>query len=703
MTTRRPSSPANASLRSRVAIVAVVLLGFALRLYQLGAPSLDLAELALVSPALQGLWAAITSAPTLRGAGLLDAVLTWAALQCAQADFVARLPAAFIGALTVALLYRLGATTINRPTGALAALLLALAPLHLRASQTAAHYALLTGLAVASTLALIVALRRNRRRDWTVYAALLAAALSSHIAAAMLVTPQGLVVLLYPWRAAGSHRPAAVRRRFLLSVVSAVVLVLPWWLFSVPWLANPLPIAGAALVPGSASAWWTRWITGGANAGRPALLPWLYAALALVGLVGGLRQPPWRLPTLLIGLPLAAAPVFVVWAQQRTGASAAVQQTSFLLPFILLLVSLGATRVARLAGEALDRRSLAGARFAEGVITLVLALTLVVPLWPATVQALRAERPDWRNALAFIAANVGPDDAVVAPGVPGVTLHRYWPEYARWLRHARSTAEVQMVGQTAPAVWVVISREARNSAPGLRAMLRAAGALMLDWGPELAVYYWQPGRSLNDAFAASLRWTPPRNPAVLERLAYIYADANMPDAAASTARQAAALAGTRQAASRFEELRGSIWRRFGDREQAIAAYQQALMLWPDNHEALVRLGEQLLMRNRVDEAAVYLERAARLDPASYWAQRLLGEARARQGRFDEALPLLRRAVTAQPEEPGAYYPLGDVLAAVGNTMDAIAAFERYLSLTPDGPRADEVRRRLAELQAKATE
>lgn len=698
MTTLRPASQANASLRSQTTVAAILLLGFALRLYRLDAPSLDLVELALVSPVVQGLSAAITSAPALRGASPLDAVLTWAALQTAQADFVARLPAAFIGALTVALLYRLGASAINRSTGALAALLLALAPLHLRASHTAGYYALLTALAVLSTLALIIALRRNRRRDWVVYAVALAAGLYTHNAAATLLATQSLVVLLYPWRAAGSDQPTAVRRRFVFSVMAALAAVLPWLLFAGLQRGGSLPVAGAAVGSGSTPAGWAQWIMGADNAdGTVAAMPWLYAALAFGGLVAGLARRQWRLPTLLIGLPLLAAPLLVGWT------AATALQLVFLLPFFLLLVSLGVTTLAQLIGNARSHSAVRGARLDGAAVVLVLTLALVIPLGPAVAQTLAAPRSDWRHALAFIAANAGPDDALVAPGVPAATLGHYLPGYAKWLREVHSVAEVQTVGQAAPAVWAVVSREVPNAVPGLRSALRAAGALPLDFGPDLAVYYWQPGRSLTDVLATSLRWTPPHNPATLERLAYAYADANIPEAAASAARQAAALADTRQAASRYEELRGSIWRSFGDREQAIAAYQQALALWPDNLEALVRLGEQLLVSNRVDEAATYLERAARLDPASYWAQRLLGEARARQGRFDAALPLLNAAVAARPDEPAPYYRLGDVLAAMGNNADAIAAFERYLALAPDGPRADEVRQRLVELRGGAAE
>jgi tetratricopeptide (TPR) repeat protein len=101
----------------------------------------------------------------------------------------------------------------------------------------------------------------------------------------------------------------------------------------------------------------------------------------------------------------------------------------------------------------------------------------------------------------------------------------------------------------------------------------------------------------------------------------------------------------------------------------------------DVHAAHV-LGRALLMQNRVDEAIVPLERAARRsdDPA---IRTLLAEALAAVGRSNEALDQLREATARRPPFPPAFLQYAARLARIGRFDEAIAVLESGLALTPD--------------------
>ena len=178
------------------AALAVVILGFALRLYRLGVPSLWLDELGQASVASLGLSSAIAGARLHQGAAPFDYILTWIALQVAHNDFVVRMTAALWGTLTLALVFQLGKQVFGASTGLLAALLMAVAPLAVRYSQEARFYALFACLTVASTLALMAALHRNSLRSWVIYTALLVVSLYSHYYTVLLVLVQGISVIM---------------------------------------------------------------------------------------------------------------------------------------------------------------------------------------------------------------------------------------------------------------------------------------------------------------------------------------------------------------------------------------------------------------------------------------------------------------------------------------------------------------------------
>lgn len=93
------------------------------------------------------------------------------------------------------------------------------------------------------------------------------------------------------------------------------------------------------------------------------------------------------------------------------------------------------------------------------------------------------------------------------------------------------------------------------------------------------------------------------------------------------------------------------------------------------------LGRALLLQNRIDEAIVPLQKAARRseDPVT---ETLLASALASAGRSGEAIEQLRLAIARRPPYPPAFTELGGQLNKLGRIEESIAVFESGLALAP---------------------
>jgi tetratricopeptide (TPR) repeat protein len=144
-------------------------------------------------------------------------------------------------------------------------------------------------------------------------------------------------------------------------------------------------------------------------------------------------------------------------------------------------------------------------------------------------------------------------------------------------------------------------------------------------------------------------------------------------------------------------------------EQAIAAYQKALELKPDDAAYFNNYGIALAKAKKVDEAQEALGKAAELDPTNagkYFYN--LGAILTNMGQTDGAGEAFRRAIEANPNYAEAQYQYGIYLVskaqvgADGSVTPAEGtreAFAKYLELQPNGPFAESARSMLDSLQA----
>ena len=209
-------------------LLLVMLLGFGLRVYHLGAQELRGDETFGYFFSLQTYANIVRATLALREphpvAGYFIEKL-WLTL-AGDSEFALRFVSAWWGALAVALLYRLGRRLgLGAGVSALAALLLAVSPYALWHSQDARMYTISLTLTLASTWLAFEAVQCRRWLYWIAYVAVTWLALQTHYFAFFVILAQNTYFIclgLLVWR-----RPARVLE-WILAQLSLGLLVLPW-------------------------------------------------------------------------------------------------------------------------------------------------------------------------------------------------------------------------------------------------------------------------------------------------------------------------------------------------------------------------------------------------------------------------------------------------------------------------------------------
>lgn len=376
-----------------------------------------------------------------------------------SSETVVRLPSAIAGVLTLPVIFWVGLRTFGQRVALFATGLLAISPYHVWYSQEAKMYTIAVLMTLLSTAFLIEALQRNERRWWIGYVVITSLSFYFHVTTVLIFAAQSLFFVLTWRRWPGRGRP------WLLSVA---VLTLPY-----------LPIAAWAgrVVLGAANTWQpkvTLWEMTGITATKFAVNradlvtelrgTWLYATLALVGVVGGglagwagkgrdsVRPARW---VLLFGGLVAVSLIgfYLLTFRQPLFND---RYLIMALPSYLLLVALG-LRVA-------ERRA--------WPLAALLMVALVAYAWVPLRDINRSEvtqKEDWRPAYTLIAGQAEPDDLVlVHPGYL-VTTFEYYAQHIEGLDQLAVTTipSFRVEGFDAHQMAIFVRRDA----PGERVWL----------------------------------------------------------------------------------------------------------------------------------------------------------------------------------------------------------------------------------------
>ena len=116
-------------------------------------------------------------------------------------------------------------------------------------------------------------------------------------------------------------------------------------------------------------------------------------------------------------------------------------------------------------------------------------------------------------------------------------------------------------------------------------------------------------------------------------------------------------------------------------KDAIAAYQRAADLEPEDVDTLRALAQALLNDNELDAALKQYKDINEADPDDVATLVHICEIQRRQGKFDDALATIRKAVKKDPENLEAGYNEGLLLDHLGHFDEAVQVDEKMVELT----------------------
>ena len=123
-------------------------------------------------------------------------------------------------------------------------------------------------------------------------------------------------------------------------------------------------------------------------------------------------------------------------------------------------------------------------------------------------------------------------------------------------------------------------------------------------------------------------------------------------------------------------------------QQAVATWNQALRLSPDDAKAHNSLGVALSATGRTADAAAEYRKAMELEPDYADSYTNLGILDAQAGDLEQSIPLLQKALELSPWDAKAYSNLANALAGAGRLEESISYSRKAVQLKPDDPEAN---------------
>jgi hypothetical protein len=414
----------------------------ALRLHALGAPSAafydELTTLArALAPTLGDVVRAVRwqYPPYIDFQPPLYYCIVHAFLGLGHTDFLARLPAALSGALSVPMLYLVGRRLGGRAVGLFAAAALAVNLHHIDASQQTRLYAFY-GMASLGTLWALLracdAAPGRRAWTWGLCGLFLAMGLyTSYLAVTWLPVIAGITGLAYFWPGAGAPegKTASLKRAVLygcaLACAAALLAFAPWYA-ATSGLRGYLLVAAAPHRPPLALAFLRTLDVFSSQyaafTGRPEL-PWLLGIPVGLGLVVGLCT---RRRAAVVALFWCAALFLPVWFKAN-----AVHhfQPRYVLPCLFALLVLAGLFPAALCDRLPRNRP---GRVLRLLLPVALGLALALPSLPVYPFYYRRDDSRLKTLAAYLRDKAGPGVALDFAGSAPPWTRFYFDAFVHW-------------------------------------------------------------------------------------------------------------------------------------------------------------------------------------------------------------------------------------------------------------------------------
>ncbi len=393
-------------------ILTITLLGFGLRLYDLGSDSLWYDEILTVRTAkrnLAGIW---TFQKEVSDHPPLLYVLTHLALKLGHSDFAMRLPQALLGTVAIPLVYRLGHVWWKPRVGLWGALLMALSPFHIRYCQEARHYVPLATMSLASLFFLHQGLTRRDKVWWWAFVAATAMSFYTHYASFIVLA----VEMAFAAFVLGRAWVRARQRRSRISV-----LALASWLGAstllaavlyAPWIPSALGHLGQNLGTEAARATAIDvpigdWVGNAFHAfGADRITAFLFGGLCLAGWGDSMRRRAWERAWLILAWLVGP---FLLTRLMDVSRYPFPKYVIYVLPIYLLSVAAGGDALI----GALARTWTSARRRVSIPLAAMAALLLAVASVPAIGQVYAHVERDWKGAVQYLSGVASEGDVFV--------------------------------------------------------------------------------------------------------------------------------------------------------------------------------------------------------------------------------------------------------------------------------------------------
>lgn len=133
--------------------------------------------------------------------------------------------------------------------------------------------------------------------------------------------------------------------------------------------------------------------------------------------------------------------------------------------------------------------------------------------------------------------------------------------------------------------------------------------------------------------------------------------------------------------SKMEFALGAAYDQLKQSKNAIAAYQRAVDMEPEDVDTLRALAQALLNDDQLDASLKQYKEIAEADPDDAGTLVHICEIQRRQGKYDDALATIRKARKKEPDNLEAGYNEGILLDHQGRFDDAAQDFEKMVDLT----------------------
>lgn len=449
----------------RVLICGILLIAATVRLFGLEQHGLWYDEILTALRAQESMTWLLASEP-LRNWPLHYLATKLAFLLLGQSDFTTRLPSALAGITGVVAIYWAGKAFFGRREALIAAILLALSPLHVHASRDARYYALTVLLCLITTMSLWCAVSRRGKRYWALYLLTTLLSLYNHPTALFILASQMvfLAVLsaarlapeldrIYRHHKTSTLRsPSALYPLICIVILAAIAIGYVWTLpgeMSARLLGQG---SGVSPIVNLSSPFFVDLFD--ALAAGPGLVSTAFGVAFVLGIITSVRDA--RIPALLL-VTLMVIPV-VVLPFLKLRIQFVYKYLIFMLPAYLLPVSRGVMALFAVIGRASLNPRISRSPLAR-LPGLVALIALVGYSGRGALHQIDEGQEAWREMAAFVEEHVQANEPIIVAPMIGQlnapSRAHVFQYYQREERLLHSLEDAPDLCVRHPAIWTI--------------------------------------------------------------------------------------------------------------------------------------------------------------------------------------------------------------------------------------------------------